>query len=115
MIVAVGIALVTVPAVAGEATVEDARATRSANGTVRFDVTVRHTDEGWQHYANAFIVTAPDGTVLATRKLLHPHVDEQPFTRSLSGVAVPQGVGSVRIHAVDNVHGAGPPREVVLP
>jgi hypothetical protein len=32
-------------------------------------------------------VRAPDGTRLGIRDHLHPHVEEQPFTRSLAGAA----------------------------
>jgi hypothetical protein len=70
-------------------------------------VTVRHADEGWDHYADAWEVVAPDGTVLATRELQHPHVGEQPFTRELEGVQVPPAVTSVRIRARDSKHGFG--------
>ena len=42
---------------------------------------------------------APDGTLLGQRILLHPHVDEQPFTRDLYGVAVPEGVAEVTVRA----------------
>jgi hypothetical protein len=82
----------TVAASAGEADVEAVKATRAADGTWRFDVTVRHADTGWDHYANRWDVVAPDGTILGTRTLLHPHENEQPFTRSLSGVSIPEGV-----------------------
>jgi hypothetical protein len=74
---------------------------------------VRHADTGWDHYANRWDVLAPDGTVLGTRTLLHPHENEQPFTRSLSGVSVPEGVRSVTIRANDSVHGEGG-REVTV-
>ena len=50
---------------------------------------------------------APDGTVLGTRVLLHPHENEQPFTRSLSGVEIPDGINEVLIRAHDNVDGYG--------
>lgn len=96
-----------VAASAGEADVENAVATREAAGTWRFDVTVRHADEGWDHYAIRWDVLAPDGTVLGTRTLLHPHDTEQPFTRSLSGVTIPEGVIQVTIRANDSVHGKG--------
>jgi hypothetical protein len=43
--------------------------------------------------------------VLGTRVLTHPHVDEQPFTRSLSGVAIPEGFTQVEIAARDLVEG----------
>ena len=93
-------------ALAGEADVLSAKATKSGNGW-RFDVTVQHGDTGWEHYADAWRVVAPDGTVLGTRTLYHPHVDEQPFTRSLSGVVIPAGVNSVTVEAHDSVHGWG--------
>ena len=70
------------PARAGEADVVRLEATRISPGVWRFDVTVRHADEGWDHYADRWDVIGPDGAVLATRVLLHPHVGEQPFTRS---------------------------------
>ena len=57
--------------------------------------------------ANRFEVLAPDGTVLGTRVLLHPHVDEQPFTRSLSGVEIPDGITEIRVRAGDSVHETG--------
>ena len=79
-----------------------------------FSVTVRHEDEGWNHYADSWEVVAPDGRVLATRVLRHPHVGEQPFTRELRGVEVPAGITSVRIRAHDSMHGFGG-REVVVP
>jgi hypothetical protein len=94
-------------ALAGEADVVDVKATAEGGGTWRFDVTVRHEDEDWDHYADKWEVLAPDGTVLGTRELLHPHETEQPFTRSLSGVAIPPSITSVIVRAHDNVHGYG--------
>ena len=73
--------------------------------TWRVSVTVAHPDEGWDHYADAWEVLAPDGTSLGLRELLHPHVDEQPFTRSLSGVAIPDGVDEIRVRARCSVDG----------
>lgn len=94
-------------AAAGEVDVVDARARKAADGTYGFDVTLRHADEGWEHYADAWDVVGPDGTVLATRVLYHPHVDEQPFTRSLSGVRIPDAVTRVTVRGHDKVHGQG--------
>jgi len=48
-----------------------------------------------------------DRVVLGRRRLWHPHVDEQPFTRSLFGIAVPEGVREVIIRAHSSVHGYG--------
>ena len=99
---------------AGEAQVEAVEVRQAGDGTWRFDVTVRHADEGWDHYANAFTVESLEGTVLGTRELLHPHVNEQPFTRSLGNVAIPAGTTSVLVRAVDSVHGEGEAVEVEL-
>ena len=74
-------------------------------GSFRFDVTLEHADTGWDHYADGWEVISPAGEVLGKRVLAHPHVDEQPFTRSLSGVQVPAGVNTVSIRAHDSVHG----------
>lgn len=85
----------------------DVEVARRADGTYRFDVTVAHADTGWDHYADAFEILAPNGEVLGIRKLLHPHVDEQPFTRSLPGVSIPDGVVEVVVRSHDSVHGYG--------
>lgn len=58
----------------------------------RIAVTLRHPDTGWDHYADGWQVEDASGQVIATRELLHPHVQEQPFKRSLSSVMVPDGV-----------------------
>lgn len=101
------IALVTVqPSVAGQADVLNVDASHAADGW-RFDVTVRHDDAGWDHYADAWRVVGMDGTVYGTRTLFHPHVGEQPFTRSLSGVKIPENAETVIVEAHDSVHGWG--------
>jgi hypothetical protein len=92
---------------AGQADVLKVEVGHAGESAYQFDVTVRHNDDGWDHYANKWDVVAPDGTVLATRILHHPHEDEQPFTRSLGGVKIPEGVNTVSIQAHDSVHGYG--------
>jgi len=92
---------------AGEVTVVDASASPTGTGVYRFDVTLSHADSGWDHYADSWEVVAPNGEILGQRTLYHPHVEEQPFTRSLSGVIVPEGVDRVEIRAHDKVHGYG--------
>ncbi|MDP6805210.1 MAG: hypothetical protein QF902_07735 [Rhodospirillales bacterium] len=100
-------------AFAGEADVVGVDIRPSGDGTFRIDVTVRHADTGWDHYADRWEVVAPDGAVLGVRVLLHPHVDEQPFTRSLSGVRIPQGIRTIRVRARDKADGYGG-RETVV-
>jgi hypothetical protein len=75
-----------------------------------FDVTLSHGDTGWDDYADGWRVVAEDGSVLGTRELLHPHETEQPFTRSLSGVVIPEDVGTVFIEARTNTEGWGQER-----
>ena len=110
------------PAIIGEgnADVVYVKAVQAADSTWTFHVTVSHPDTGWDDYADGWDVLTPDGTVLKpdpessfTRLLLHPHVDEQPFTRSQSGIAIPEDVGEVRVRAHDLVDGFGG-REVVV-
>ncbi len=105
-------ATIASPVLAGKADVVKATANQSGNSW-SFSATVSHADEGWKHYANSFQVLTIDGKVLGTRVLVHPHVNEQPFTRSLSGVAIPENVKKVRIRAGDLVHGYGG-KEIVL-
>ena len=92
---------------AGEVDVVGATYEPAGDGTYRFDVTLKHADSGWDHYADRWEVLAPDGTILATRVLAHPHTDEQPFTRSLSGVRIPKAVKRVEIRGHDSVHAYG--------
>ena len=104
------------PIQAGEADVREVRISKVQSGVFRIEVTVAHRDEGWQHYANRWEVVAPDGQVLATRVLRHPHVHEQPFTRALPRVHVPEGNDWVTIRAHDSVHeGGGVEQRVELP
>jgi len=76
----------------------------SCTTTCNFSVTLKHKDTGWEHYANRWEVLDLQGNILATRVLHHPHVNEQPFTRSLSNVKIPKGVQKVIIRAHDSVH-----------
>ena len=92
---------------AGPADVLSASAKCSADSMCTFAVTVRHADEGWKHYADRWEVLSPEGELIATRVLRHPHVGEQPFTRMLAKVKVPASLTHVRIRARDSVHGSG--------
>lgn len=90
---------------AGGADVIDASATQEPNGRYTVTATILHKDEGWKHYVNRFEVLTPDGKLIGARYLGHPHVNEQPFTRSATSVNVPEGINEIRIRAHDNVHG----------
>ena len=91
-------------AVADAPQIGEVRAKMSA-GTWRFDVTLSHPDTGWDHYADGWRIETPDGDVLGTRVLAHPHVTEQPFTRSQGGITIPSGLDRVLVRASCNVDG----------
>ncbi len=90
-------------AAANEVRIVDVRVECATSCT--FAVTLEHADEGWNHYADQWDVLTPDGKLLKSRVLHHPHENEQPFTRSLSGVMIPPAEKQVKIRARDSVHG----------
>ncbi len=84
------------------------------------EVTATVADDGWtiaatlsspydspDRYADAWRVLAPDGTVLGIRELLHDHAAEQPFTRTLTGVEIPQDVTAITVEGRDQQYGWG--------
>ncbi|MDC7226873.1 MAG: hypothetical protein PQJ61_08905 [Spirochaetales bacterium] len=74
----------------------------------RFDVTLLHNDTGWNHYADLWVVVdSQTGEEYGRRVLTHPHVNEQPFTRSQTGIKIPATVETVIVKAACNVHGFG--------
>ena len=72
-----------------------------------FAVSVRHADMGWSHFADHWRILDLDGNELRRRVLLHPHQNEQPFTRRLEDVAIPNGIRRIAIEAHDSVHEYG--------
>lgn len=101
-----------VPALADPSAIQAVAATNTGN-TWRFDVTIAHPDTGWDHYTDGWRVLSMDGAELGMRVLVHPHVDEQPFTRSLSGVLIPAGTKRVQIQARCSVDGWDKARKTV--
>lgn len=79
-------------------------------GSWNINVTLKHGDEGWKHFSNAWRVVDKQGNVLANRVLGHPHVNEQPFTRGLSNISIPKKIQIVFIEAHDLKHGWAPKR-----
>jgi len=91
---------------AGEADIVDVAIQALGGDRYRIDATVLHADTGWDHYANRWDVLDANGKLLGSRELLHPHVNEQPFTRSLT-LTIPADVDTVTIQANDSVHELG--------
>ena len=90
-------------ALAGEVRIVDVKVHCQVD--CRFSVTLEHADTGWEHYANQWDVVSLEGELIKSRVLYHPHVDEQPFTRSLAGVSIPKSASQVKIRAKDLKHG----------
>ncbi len=94
-------------AYADKADVLEVKVHQNGAGLYSFDVTVKHADSGWKHYANKWDILDEKGNVLGTRILYHPHENEQPFTRSLRGIKIPETVKKVTVRAHDSEHGYG--------
>lgn len=89
--------LAAAQATADPAVIEDVQAEKRGTGWY-FAVTLSHADTGWDDYADGWRIVDPaTWKVYGTRTLHHPHVDEQPFTRSLSGIQIPDDVDVVLI------------------
>jgi len=99
--------VISAPAFADPPRIDGVNAQKSG-GSWRFDVTLSHGDTGWDDYADGWRVLDSNGKELGLRTLAHPHVNEQPFTRSLSGVEIPDDMKEVGIQARDSVGGWGP-------
>lgn len=101
------IALATTPVLADPPVIQNVNIKKSGDSW-DFDVTIKHTDTGWDDYADGWRILDGEGKELGLRNLAHPHVNEQPFTRSLSGVNIPDGVTEIGIQARDTVNGWSP-------
>jgi len=81
-----------------------------------FDVTISSLYDTPSRYADGFRVYTTANKVLGERKLLHDHQNEQPFTRDLFAVLIPEGLKTVLVQARDQKHGyGGKVVEVTLP
>ncbi|NQZ22986.1 MAG: hypothetical protein HRT53_13135 [Colwellia sp.] len=89
------------------AQVKDVLATQKSKGSWCFGTSVRHNDQGWEHYADGWEVIDLEGNQLGYRKLGHPHNNEQPFTRSQCNIKIPANMSKVIVRAKCNKHGFG--------
>jgi hypothetical protein len=106
----------TAPGAPSLAHVRFVRMTEETGGTWRFDVTVQHEDESEAHFVDRWeiLIPLPDGQTLSyARPFTQPHLDEQPFETSLSGIQVPEGTTQLWVRARDSLHGYGG-QEVVV-
>lgn len=78
-----------------------------------FNVTLSSPYDSPSRYADAFRVMGEDGTVFGVRQLLHDHAHEQPFTRGLYGINIPEDINRVIVEGRDQTHGWGGGRQMV--
>lgn len=87
--------------------VRDASVTRDADGTFTATVTLSSPYDSPQRYADAWRLLSPERDELSVRVLTHDHAGEQPFTRSQSGIVIPEDVDQVIVQGRDLVNGWG--------
>ncbi|MDJ0767893.1 MAG: hypothetical protein QNJ12_03835 [Ilumatobacter sp.] len=75
--------------------------------TWTFSATLSSPYDTPERYADAWRVVGPDDAVYGVRELTHDHAAEQPFTRFLSGVEIPDDVTEVTIEGRDQANGYG--------
>ncbi len=85
----------------------DVAVERAEDGTFTFDVTMSSPYDTPERYADGWRILGPDDEVLGEMTLTHDHASEQPFTRSQSGVEIPDGVTSVVVEGRDLANGYG--------
>lgn len=104
---------------AGDETFPDViavEATQDEDGSWTFAVTISSPYDRPDRYADAWRVSNPDGEVYGVRELAHDHANEQPFTRTKSGIRIPDDVNEVTVSGRDQLNGwGGRAMTVVLP
>lgn len=105
----------TAPGAPNLAHVRFVRMSEETGGTWRFDVTVQHGDESTEHFVDQWEILIPlSGQTLSyARPFAQPHLLEQPFETTLSGIQVPEGTTWLVVRARDSLHGYGG-QEVVV-
>lgn len=78
----------------------------SGGDTWSLAVTISSPYDTQERYADGWRVLTPDGTVIGKRELTHPH-GGQSFTRTQSGLEIPQGVKEITVEARDLKNGYG--------
>ncbi len=81
--------------------------TEQDDGVASLDVTVSSPYDTSQRYADGWRVLDQDGEVLGEHMLTHDHAGEQPFTRTQTGVEIPEGTTELTVEGRDQQHGYG--------
>ena len=103
-----------VVAAAPDADITNVYARQEKNGTWTFHVSVRHPDRSYDDFADGWDLVTGAGQVLKveshhrfTKVVRRPHLKEQPFTRTVKGVVIPESVEKLKVRAHDSRAGFG--------
>ncbi len=77
------------------------------SGAWALTVTLSSQYDSPERYADGWRVLDADGAVLGQHTLTHDHADEQPVTRTQTGLAIPDDVDLVTIEGSDTANGYG--------
>lgn len=80
---------------------------RDDNGSWRLEVTLSSQYDSPERYADGWRVLDKDGAVLGEHTLTHDHADEQPVTRTQSGLQIPDDLDQVTVQGKDTENGYG--------
>jgi hypothetical protein len=75
--------------------------------TWTLEVTVSSPYDSPERYADGWRVLSPDGRVLGKHEFLHDHANEQPFTRTQTGLKIPKDVNEITVEGHDQENGYG--------
>ncbi|MGO1384402.1 MAG: hypothetical protein ACTHWA_01610 [Arachnia sp.] len=85
----------------------DATLESDGSGSWKLAVTISSEYDTPERYADGWRVLSNDGAVLGEHTLGHDHAGEQPFTRTQSGLDIPDGVDEVTVEGRDTDNGFG--------
>ena len=87
--------------------VVDAELESSGGGEYALSVTISSPYDSPQRYADGWRVMDGEGEVLGRHELMHDHANEPPFTRTQTGLEIPEGVEQITVEARDSENGYG--------
>lgn len=87
--------------------VVEAELESSGGGEYALSVTISSPYDSPERYADGWRVVDGEGEVLGRHELMHDHANEQPFTRTQTGLEIPEGVEEITVEARDSENGYG--------
>lgn len=87
--------------------IQEAELESEGGNSYSLSVTVSSPYDSPERYADGWRVLTLSGEVLGKRELTHEHSATQPFTRSQSGLRIPDGVDRITVEGRDLENGYG--------